>query len=77
MNTIIKLILLNLFIAKGLGTQNNKTIDVVAVGDMMIGTNYPSEKYLPARVKIDIPLLPKGAYLAASTTFSASSGVLT
>tara|TARA_Y100000590_G_scaffold78323_1_gene86985 strand:+ start:1305 stop:2357 length:1053 start_codon:yes stop_codon:yes gene_type:complete len=47
MNTIIKLILLNLFISKGLGTQNNKTIDVVAVGDMMIGTNYPSEKYLP------------------------------
>ena len=47
MNTIIKLILLNLFISKGLGTQNNKTIDVVAVGDMMIGRNYPSEKYLP------------------------------
>ena len=42
MNTIIKLILLNLFISKGLGTQNNKTIEIVAVGDMMIGTNYPS-----------------------------------
>ena len=39
MNTIIKLILLNLFISKGLGTQNNKTIDVVAVGDMMILSN--------------------------------------
>ena len=29
-------------------SQNNKEITITAVGDMMLGTNYPSSSYLPS-----------------------------
>ena len=42
-------LLISLFTASSFGNFNesNESIKLIAVGDMMIGTNFPSEKYLP------------------------------
>lgn len=36
-----------IFLAANAAAQSTKTVTIVGVGDMMIGTNYPSKAYLP------------------------------
>ena len=45
------LFLLPSFLSLG---QTSKTVSIIGVGDMMLGTNYPSKKYLPPNGGLDL-----------------------
>lgn len=65
-----------LLFALGINAQNSKTISVIGVGDMMLGTNYPSKKHLPANGGADLLADVRKILLDADLTFGNLEGTL-
>ncbi len=65
-----------LFFSLGLFAQTTKTVNIVGVGDMMLGTNYPSKKYLPANGGSDLLANVRKILLDADVTFGNLEGTL-
>jgi hypothetical protein len=57
-------------------TSNNDSISIIGVGDMMLGTNYPSKSYLPINDGIDILKPVKYILENADITFGNLEGVI-
>jgi poly-gamma-glutamate capsule biosynthesis protein CapA/YwtB (metallophosphatase superfamily) len=64
-----------LFATDGLA-QKGKTISVIGVGDMMLGTNYPSKKYLPPNGGSDLLSDVRKLLLDADVTFGNLEGTM-
>lgn len=56
--------------------HKNDTISIIGVGDIMLGTNYPSEKYLPPNDGKDLLDPVKEILRDATVTFGNLEGVL-
>ncbi len=69
----IQLFLLNAFLAAG---QNDNLVTVIGVGDMMLGTNYPSKSYLPANGGDDLLRDVQSILKNADVTFGNLEGVM-
>ena len=57
-------------------TSNNDSISIIGVGDMMLGTNYPSKSYLPINDGKDILSPVKYILENADITFGNLEGVI-
>ncbi len=60
----------------GLFGQETKTVSIIGVGDMMLGTNYPSKKYLPPNGGSDLLADVRKQLLNADVTFGNLEGTL-
>lgn len=58
------------------GKHQTDTISIIGVGDIMLGTNFPSESYLPPNDGKDILNPVKNILLDATVTFGNLEGVL-
>ncbi len=56
--------------------QSQKNVSIIGVGDMMLGTNYPSKKYLPANGGVDLLADVRKILLDADVTFGNLEGTL-
>ncbi len=65
-----------LFFTLSMQGQNSKTISVIGVGDMMLGTNYPSKNYLPANGGSDLLADVRKILQDADVTFGNLEGTL-
>lgn len=57
-------------------TQNAKTLTIIGVGDMMLGTNYPSKAYLPPNGGSDLLSDVRKILSDADVTFGNMEGTL-
>lgn len=64
-----------LFTASGI-SQNGGQVTVIGVGDMMLGTNYPSKSYLPANGGDDLLRDVQTILQSADVTFGNLEGVM-
>ena len=71
---------INVFIFIGLTTINcarsQETISIIGVGDIMLGTNYPSEEYLPPNGGKDLLIAVNDLLASADITFGNLEGTL-
>ena len=64
------------FVASSLINAQDKTISLVAVGDIMMGTNYPSKKYLPSGNGSYLWEYVRESLQSADITFGNHEGVI-
>ena len=71
---------INVFIFIGLTTINcarsQETISIIGVGDIMLGTNYPSEEYLPPNGGKNLLIAVNDLLASADITFGNLEGTL-
>jgi poly-gamma-glutamate capsule biosynthesis protein CapA/YwtB (metallophosphatase superfamily) len=61
---------------KALLAQDSKTVSIIGVGDMMLGTNYPSKSYLPPNGGSDLLAGVRKMLSEADVTFGNLEGTL-
>jgi poly-gamma-glutamate capsule biosynthesis protein CapA/YwtB (metallophosphatase superfamily) len=71
---------INAFILIGLATINcarsQETISIIGVGDIMLGTSYPSQEYLPPNEGKDLLIAVNDLLASADVTFGNLEGTL-
>ena len=65
-----------MFLPHLMSAQNEGTFNIIGVGDMMLGTNYPSKSYLPANGGDDMLKDVKSTLQNADVTFGNLEGTL-
>ncbi|MBI1227709.1 MAG: CapA family protein [Bacteroidetes bacterium] len=56
--------------------QNSRSVSVIGVGDMMLGTNYPSKVYLPSNGGLDLLSDVRAILTDADVTFGNMEGTM-